>query len=124
MAAAGTMVEAGHVDVLAADTAVVPCRCTHERREVSGDVEADLLAQVAADDVGAVAEPVRMAFRSGIQQDARRIDTARADHDDLGERFTLVKSNPGAYPADVALLVQGERLRRGGGREHRQAQDG
>ena len=54
------MVEARHVDVLAADAAVVAGRRADEPREEAAHVEADLLAEVAADHVGAVADAVRV----------------------------------------------------------------
>ena len=56
----GAMVEAGDVDVFTADAAVVTRRRTEERREVAGDVQPDLFAEVPADDIGAVADAVGM----------------------------------------------------------------
>ena len=42
-------------------------------------MQADLLAQVAADHVGAVADAVRVLLRLRVEQDARRVDAAGAD---------------------------------------------
>ena len=54
------MIEARHVDVLAADAAIVAGRRAGERGQDAARVESDLLAQIAADDVRAVAEAVRV----------------------------------------------------------------
>ena len=60
-----------------------------QRRQPAADVEADLLAQVAADHVRAVAEAVRIRGRLRVEEQARRVDAARADHDDLGQHLPL-----------------------------------
>src|SRR3954469_409394 len=80
--AAGAMVESRHINVFPADAAIVPRRRPFECREISARVQPDLFAQVAADHVGSVAEPIRVGRRFRVQQNACRIDAARAkDHD-------------------------------------------
>jgi hypothetical protein len=75
------MVEARHVHVLAADAAIVPCRRADELGEDAASVKPDLLAQIAADHVRAVPDPVRILVGRRVQQDPRRIHSARAqDH--------------------------------------------
>jgi hypothetical protein len=51
------VVEARHVDVLAADAQVVLHAVAVQRRQESGDVHAQLLAQVAPDDIGPLPMP-------------------------------------------------------------------
>ena len=86
---AGAMVEPRHVDVLAADAAVVSRRRAGEDREEAGRVQPNLLAQIAANHVRSVAEPIRMPLRLRVEQQPRRIHTAGAHDDDLRQRLTF-----------------------------------
>ena len=58
------VVEARHVRVLAADAAVVARRRSVQRRHEPAGMEAHLFAEVAADDVAAVADAVGMRRRT------------------------------------------------------------
>src|SRR5204863_3251176 len=59
-AAAGSMVEARHIDMLPTDSPIV-ARCrTFERGQISARVQPDLFAEVTADHVRPVAKAVRM----------------------------------------------------------------
>ena len=77
------MVESRHINVFTADAAIVPRRRPFERGEISARVQPDLFAEVTADHVGPVAEAVRVGRRFRVQQNACRIDAARAQDDDL-----------------------------------------
>src|SRR5881296_3584106 len=77
--AAGAMIEARHVDVLAADAAIVPRRRAGEHGKESGRIQPDLLAEVAADHVGAVAKTVRVPLGCRVKEQPCRIDAAGAD---------------------------------------------
>src|SRR5262249_17057952 len=90
----GPMIEARHVDVLAADAAIVSRRGALEHRKEPGHVQADLLAQIPADDVGSVPETVRMAIGGRVEQEACRVDATRADDDHLAERLTFLPALP------------------------------
>ena len=57
------MIEARHVDVLAVRAVILLVAAAVERRHVPLHVEANLLAQIAADHVGAVADAVRISVR-------------------------------------------------------------
>ena len=83
------VVEAPQVDVLAADAAIVARRPAGQRLHPADVIEADLLAQVAADDVRAVADAVRIRGRLRVEQDARRVDAAGADDHDLAQHLVL-----------------------------------
>ena len=77
------MIETRHVDMLAANSAIVPRRCALQRRQITSRVQPDLLAQVTTDHIGSIAEAVRVPGRFRVQQDARRVDTACAQDNDL-----------------------------------------
>ena len=109
-AAPGAMVEARHVDVLAADAAVVPRGRAYERGQVAAHVEPDLLAEVAADHVRSVADAVRVRRRLRVEQDARRVDAARAQDDDLPAHLLL-----GAGPSIEVLHASREAASRRSG---------
>ena len=70
--------EARHVDVLAADAAIVLDRLAEQRGMKPGDVHADLLAQIPADHVGAVAEAVRVGWSDFELSRMRVVSTALA----------------------------------------------
>ena len=93
-ASARQMVEARHVDMLATDPAIVLRGSPNERREVAGHVEPNLLAQVATDDVRPVAEPVGVPLRLRVEQNAGRVDAARAEDDDLPADLLLGAGAP------------------------------
>src|SRR6476620_5050780 len=84
------MVEARHVDVLAADAAVVSRRRPDEYRQEAGDVQTNLLAEKSADHIGSVADAVRVALRLRVEEQARRVHAAGADDDDLRHRLALL----------------------------------
>ena len=79
--AAVAMIESRHVDVFAADAVVVLHRRAEQFRHEAEHVQPNLLAQIAADHIGRVADAVRMPARLRVQQDARGID-AGGRHDD------------------------------------------
>src|SRR5213593_4518315 len=72
----GPVVEARHVDVLAPDPAVVPGGGAVEEGQGTPHVDPDLLAEVAADHVGAVAEPVGMTPGLRVEEEARGVHAA------------------------------------------------
>ena len=76
------VVEAREVDVRAVDAVVVVETVAVERGHDAAQIQANLLAQIAADDVAAVPDAVGMLLRGRVEQDPRRVDAARAhDHD-------------------------------------------
>ena len=77
--AAVAMIEARHVDVLAADAIVVLHRRAEQLRHEAEHVQAHLLAQIAADHVGRIADAVGMAARFRVQQNAGRVDARGGD---------------------------------------------
>src|SRR3954469_14603405 len=103
----GTMIEPRHVNVLAANPAVVPRGRPCERRQITPDVEPDLFRQVTPDHVGPVSNPVRVLRRRGVEQDARRIHAACANDYDfrqyllLGARLPVEVLNPLGEPLVV-----------------------
>src|SRR4051812_47905646 len=82
-AAAGSMVEPRHIDMLTADAAIVPRRRTFEGRQISTRVQPDLFAEVTPDHVGSIAEAVRVPRRFRVEQNSCRVDAARSKDDDL-----------------------------------------
>src|SRR4030095_9316959 len=73
-AAAGSMVEARHIDMFSAYPPIVPRWGASERGQISPRVQPDLLAEITADHVRTIAETVRVRRRFRVQQNARRVD--------------------------------------------------
>ena len=84
------MVEARHIDVFAADAVVVLRGAADQFRQESEHVEADLFAEIAADDVGRIADAVGMRVRFRIEQDASGIDAGGGDDHDAGVQLAFL----------------------------------
>ena len=68
--AAVAMIEARHVHVRSADAVVIIDFATDQLGCEAANREADLLGEIAADDVGRIANAVRKPRTSGIEQNA------------------------------------------------------
>src|SRR5439155_5777901 len=108
-AEAGTVVEPRHVHVLAADPAIVLPGLAVEIGEEALHVDPDLLAEVAPDHVGAVADAVGMALRLRVQENAGGVDAARPEHHHLAQHLPLLPGLPIEVldpPGEAALVDQ------------------
>ncbi len=100
------VIEARHVDVLPSDAAVVASGRPGQRGKVPDRVQADLLAEIAPDDVRPVADAVGVRGGCGVQQDACGIHATGADDDNARQNLAL---RPGAavevlHPARKPVL--------------------